>query len=325
MSAKRGGLGTNLDSLIPTSLTVGDTEVAQQNEVPISSISPNPRQPRTVFDEDALNELIASIKEIGILQPPVVRKVSEGRYELIMGERRLRAAKAAGLTTIPVIIRQTPDNELLREALIENIHRSQLNPLEEAAAYAGLLTDFGCTHDELATKLGRSRPLISNMLRLLNLPPTVQRKVAAGVISAGHARALLGLSDEKEIEKLANRIVAEGLSVRATEEIVAIAGPAKKSSKKKAKVGISGATKSRLKQHQREGWETYKQLTLDTGQQAYVIEQGVFEWLEETFGLTPFLSKQSMPQGGFTETVDASEIDLPTIWAKVEELSKVQR
>jgi len=240
MSAKRGGLGTNLDSLIPTSLTVGDTEVAQQNEVPISSISPNPRQPRTVFDEDALNELIASIKEIGILQPPVVRKVSEGRYELIMGERRLRAAKAAGLTTIPVIIRQTPDNELLREALIENIHRSQLNPLEEAAAYAGLLTDFGCTHDELATKLGRSRPLISNMLRLLNLPPTVQRKVAAGVISAGHARALLGLSDEKEIEKLANRIVAEGLSVRATEEIVAIAGPAKKSGKKKAKVGISG-------------------------------------------------------------------------------------
>ena len=242
MSAKRGGLGTNLDSLIPTSLTVGDTEVAQQNEVPISSISPNPRQPRTVFDEDALNELIASIKEIGILQPPVVRRVSEGRYELIMGERRLRAAKAAGLTTIPVIIRQTPDNELLREALIENIHRSQLNPLEEAAAYAGLLTDFGCTHDELATKLGRSRPLISNMLRLLNLPPTVQRKVAAGIISAGHARALLGLSDEKEIEKLANRIVAEGLSVRATEEIVAIAGPAKKSSKKKAKVGISGAT-----------------------------------------------------------------------------------
>ena len=240
MSAKRGGLGTNLDSLIPTSLTVGDTEVAQQNEVPISSISPNPRQPRTVFDEDALNELIASIKEIGILQPPVVRKVSEGRYELIMGERRFRAAKAAGLKSIPVIIRQTPDNELLREALIENIHRSQLNPLEEAAAYAGLLSDFGCTHDELAVKLGRSRPLISNMLRLLNLPPTVQRKVAAGVISAGHARALLGLSDEKEIEKLANRIVAEGLSVRATEEIVATAGPSKKSAKAKTKVGISG-------------------------------------------------------------------------------------
>jgi ParB family transcriptional regulator, chromosome partitioning protein len=240
MSAKRGGLGTNLDSLIPTSLTVGDTEVATQNEVAISSISPNPRQPRTVFDEEALNELIASIKEIGILQPPVVRRVGNDRYELIMGERRFRAAKAAGLTKIPVIIRQTPDNELLREALIENIHRSQLNPLEEAAAYAGLLTDFGCTHDELAAKLGRSRPLISNMLRLLNLPATVQRKVAAGVISAGHARALLGLSDEKEIEKLANRIVAEGLSVRATEEIVATAGPAKKAGKAKVKVGISG-------------------------------------------------------------------------------------
>jgi ParB family chromosome partitioning protein len=241
VSAKKGGLGTNLDSLIPTSLTVGGMEVAEQNQVPISSISPNPRQPRTVFDEDALNELIASIKEIGILQPPVVRQVSPGRYELIMGERRFRAAKAAGLTSIPVIIRQTPDNELLREALIENIHRSQLNPLEEAAAYAGLLNDFGCTHDELATKLGRSRPLISNMLRLLNLPATVQRKVAVGVISAGHARALLGLSDEKEIEKLANRIVAEGLSVRATEEIVATTGPAKKSAKTKVKVGISGA------------------------------------------------------------------------------------
>lgn len=240
MSVKRGGLGTNLDSLIPTSLTIGGTEVAQQNEVPISSISPNPRQPRTVFDEAALNELTASIKEIGILQPPVVRRISEGRYELIMGERRFRAAKAAGLTSIPVIIRQTPDNELLREALIENIHRSQLNPLEEAAAYAGLLDDFGCTHDELATKLGRSRPLISNMLRLLNLPPSVQRKVAAGVISAGHARALLGLSDEKEIEKLANRIVAEGLSVRATEEIVATANPTKKSKKVTSKVGVSG-------------------------------------------------------------------------------------
>ena len=242
MSAKRGGLGTNLDSLIPTSLTVGSVAVAEQNEVPISSIAPNPRQPRTVFDEDALNELIASIKEIGILQPPVVRKVSEGRYELIMGERRLRAAKAAGLTSIPVIIRQTPDNELLREALIENIHRSQLNPLEEAAAYAGLLDDFGCTHDELASKLGRSRPLISNMLRLLNLPASVQRKVAAGVISAGHARALLGLSDEKEIEKLANRIVAEGRGVRATEEIVATAQPAKKNPQAKTKVGISGTT-----------------------------------------------------------------------------------
>jgi ParB family chromosome partitioning protein len=168
MSAKRGGLGTNLDALIPTSLTVGGNEVAQQNEVSIDSISPNPKQPRTVFNEEAMAELIASIKEIGILQPPVVRQTSPGRYELVMGERRFRAAKLAGLRSIPVIIRQTPDNELLREALIENIHRSQLNPLEEAAAYTQLLQDFNCTHDELAQKLGRSRPLISNTMRLLN-------------------------------------------------------------------------------------------------------------------------------------------------------------
>jgi ParB family transcriptional regulator, chromosome partitioning protein len=241
MAVKRGGLGTNLDSLIPTSLTVNGTEVAQQNEVLISQISPNPRQPRTVFDETALNELIASIKSIGILQPPVVRKVGEGRYELVMGERRFRAAKAAGLTSIPVIIRQTPDNELLREALIENIHRSNLNPLEEGAAYSQLLSDFGCTHDELAIKLGRSRPLISNTIRLLNLPEAVQRRVAAGVLSAGHARALLGLTDGADIEKLAARIVAEGLSVRATEEIIATAKPGSKSTKKPSTKGVSGA------------------------------------------------------------------------------------
>jgi ParB family chromosome partitioning protein len=241
MAIKRGGLGTNLDSLIPTSLTVAGTEVAQQNEVPINQISPNPRQPRTVFDETALNELIASIKSVGILQPPVVRKVAENKYELIMGERRYRAAKAAGLTSIPVIIRQTPDNELLRDALIENIHRSNLNPLEEGAAYAQLLSDFGCTHDELALKLGRSRPLISNTIRLLNLPDSVQRKVASGVISAGHARALLGLTDAAEIEKLASRIVAEGLSVRSTEEIIATMKPTSKSAKKSSVKGVSGA------------------------------------------------------------------------------------
>jgi len=241
MAVKRGGLGTNLDSLIPTSLTVAGTEVAKQNEVPINQISPNPRQPRTVFDENALNELIASIKSVGILQPPVVRKVGESQYELVMGERRFRAAKAAGLTSIPVIIRQTPDNELLREALIENIHRSQLNPLEEGAAYAQLLSDFGCTHDELALKLGRSRPLISNTIRLLNLPDSVQRKVASGVISAGHARALLGITDSTEIEKLASRIVAEGLSVRSVEEIIATMKPAVKSAKKSGAKGVSGA------------------------------------------------------------------------------------
>jgi ParB family chromosome partitioning protein len=232
--ARRGGLGTNLDALIPTSLTVGDKEVGQQNEVAINSISPNPRQPRTHFDPVALEELIASIKEIGILQPPVVRQTTPGKYELIMGERRFRAAKAAGLKTIPVIIRQTPDNELLREALIENIHRSQLNALEEAAAYSQLLTDFNCTHEELAQKLGRSRPLISNTIRLMNLPTSVQQKLASGVLSAGHARALLGLSDAATIEKLAARIVSEGLSVRAIEEIIS-AGATKGQSTKKPK------------------------------------------------------------------------------------------
>ena len=221
MSVKRGGLGTNLDALIPASLTVAGYEVAQQNEVSIDSISPNPKQPRTVFDEEALRELTESIKEVGLLQPPVVREVGSGRYELIMGERRFRAAKAAGLTQIPVIIRQTNDNELLRDALIENIHRSQLNPLEEGAAYSQLLNDFNCTHEELATRLGKSRPHLTNTMRLLNLPASVQRKVAAGVISAGHARALLTLINEVVIEELANRIVAEGLSVRAIEEIVA--------------------------------------------------------------------------------------------------------
>jgi ParB family chromosome partitioning protein len=239
MSAKRGGLGTNLDALIPTSLTVGGNEVAQQNEVSIDSISPNPKQPRTVFNEEAMAELVASIKEIGILQPPVVRQTSAGRYELVMGERRFRAAKLAGLRSIPVIIRQTPDNELLREALIENIHRSQLNPLEEAAAYTQLLQDFNCTHDELAHKLGRSRPLISNTMRLLNLPASVQSRVASGVISAGHARALLGLENEAEIDRLAKRIVAEGLSVRAVEEIIAATSPKAASKTKKKSGGTS--------------------------------------------------------------------------------------
>ena len=234
---KRGGLGTNLDALIPTSLTFAGQEVGQQNEIDINLISPNPKQPRIVFDEAALKELMVSIKEVGILQPPVVREVSGGRYELIMGERRYRAAKAVGLKTIPVIIRQTPDNELLREALIENIHRSQLNPLEEGAAYAQLLSDFNCTHEELATKLGRSRPHLSNTMRLLSLPSTVQNRVALGIISAGHARALLGLTDAGEIEKLANRIVAENLSVRSVEEIIATGGSGKKTTKRKARSG----------------------------------------------------------------------------------------
>lgn len=194
-------------------------------ELPVESIHPNSRQPRTIFDENDLSELVGSILEIGVLQPIVVRPSREtDGYELIMGERRWRASQQAGLSTIPAIIRETEDGDLLRDALLENLHRSALNPLEEAAAYRQLLDDFGCTHEELAGRISRSRPQISNTLRLLKLPPLVQRRVAAGVISAGHARALLGLVDGAEIERLAQRIVAEGLSVRATEEIVALGG-----------------------------------------------------------------------------------------------------
>ncbi|MBF0688096.1 MAG: ParB/RepB/Spo0J family partition protein [Cellulomonas sp.] len=192
-------------------------------ELPVGSIRPNPRQPRTVFDEDALSELVGSIREVGVLQPIVVRAVDDG-YELIMGERRWRATQEAGLDTVPAIIRDTEDSDLLRDALLENLHRSQLNPLEEAAAYQQLLDDFGCTHEELASRIHRSRPQISNTLRLLRLPPLVQRRVAAGVLSAGHARALLGLGDGAAIERLAQRIVSEGLSVRAVEEIVSLGG-----------------------------------------------------------------------------------------------------
>lgn len=237
MTTKKGGLGRNLDSLIPTPIKLaGRTEaIADRMEVPLTSITPNPRQPRTIFDSDALHELAASIKEIGILQPPVVRKTGENTYELIMGERRFRAAKLAGLTSIPVIVRETNDNELLREALVENIHRSNLNSLEEAAAYNQMLTDFGFTHDELAEKLGKSRPVITNTLRLLNLPPSVQKRVAAGTLSAGHARALLGLANADEMERLANKIINEGLSVRATEELIALGSAGRKVLSKKSK------------------------------------------------------------------------------------------
>ncbi len=196
-------------------------------EIPVAAVHPNAKQPRQVFDDDDLNELASSIREVGVLQPIVVRPSGtdgdgEPTYELIMGERRWRASRIAGSSTVPAIIRSTAEQDMLRDALLENLHRAQLNPLEEAAAYAQLLEDFGCTHDELAVRIARSRPQISNTLRLLKLPPLVQRRVAAGVLSAGHARALLGLSDGAAMERLAQRIVAEGLSVRATEEIVTL-------------------------------------------------------------------------------------------------------
>lgn len=191
-------------------------------ELPIASVRPNQWQPRQVFEEEALAELVHSITEVGLLQPVVVRPSGDGTFELIMGERRWRASQEAGLEFIPAIVRETDDSNMLRDALLENLHRSQLNPLEEAAAYGQLLEDFGCTHDELALRIGRSRPQISNTLRLLKLSPAVQRRVAAGVISAGHARALLGVEDSIVQDRLAQRVVAEGISVRALEEIVAV-------------------------------------------------------------------------------------------------------
>jgi ParB family transcriptional regulator, chromosome partitioning protein len=192
-------------------------------EIDVTAIEPNPQQPRSVFDEEALAELEHSIREFGLLQPVVVRESGPNRYQLVMGERRWRAAQRAGLHKIPAIVRRTGDDILLRDALLENIHRVQLNPLEEAAAYEQLLVEFGVTHSELADRLGRSRPVVTNTIRLLKLPMTVQRRVAAGVLSAGHARALLGLEDAGRQEDLSARIVAEGLSVRATEEAVLLA------------------------------------------------------------------------------------------------------
>jgi ParB family transcriptional regulator, chromosome partitioning protein len=209
-------------------------------EVPLDAITPNPRQPREVFDEDALAELVTSIKEVGLLQPVVVRQLAPERYELIMGERRWRACREAGLERIPAIVRDTDDEKLLLDALLENLHRAQLNPLEEAAAYDQLLKDFNCTHDQLADRIGRSRPQVSNTLRLLRLSPPVQRRVAAGVLSAGHARALLSVEDSEEQDRLAHRIVAEGLSVRAVEEIVTLMG-SRPTSAPKAKRPRAGA------------------------------------------------------------------------------------
>jgi ParB family chromosome partitioning protein len=192
-------------------------------EIPVDGIVPNPKQPRQVFDDELLQELKTSISEVGFLQPIVVRELGADKYELVMGERRWRAAQSIGREFIPAIIRDTRDDAMLRDALLENIHRAQLNPLEEAAAYQQLLEEFGATHEELAKRIGRSRPQISNTIRLLNLPAPVQRRVAAGVLSAGHARALLGLESAPAQEELATRIVAEGLSVRATEELVTLA------------------------------------------------------------------------------------------------------
>lgn len=260
MAAPKRGLGRGLGALIPTELvnnvstpsnSLAEPINANLNTVPgitfaeidLSQIKPNAKQPRQVFEEEALKELTFSLKEIGLLQPIVVRAVGNNDYEIVAGERRFRAAKLAGFTKIPALIRDTQDTHMLRDALLENLHRAQLNPLEEAAAYQQLLEDFGGTQEELAAKLGRSRPQVTNTMRLLKLPPTVQKRVAAGVLSSGHAKALLGLAQSADIETLASRIVAEGLSVRATEEIVsigAVGGPAGSTVRKLAPLKAPG-------------------------------------------------------------------------------------
>jgi ParB family transcriptional regulator, chromosome partitioning protein len=266
VAEKKGGLGRGIGSLIPTSdktterpvdvfFPAGGTKEPALATVPgarfghldVNSIVPNAKQPRSVFEPEAFQELVHSIRELGVLQPIVVREVKEGSYELIMGERRLRASKEAGLSKIPAVIRETEDQNMLRDALLENLHRSDLNPLEEASAYAQLLEDFGITQEQLADRIGRSRPQITNTLRLLKLPASVQRQVAAGVLSAGHARAILGATDSSRMEYFANKTINEGLSVRSLEELVGFDKPEAK------KPTIKQGTKQDLLKEMAEG------------------------------------------------------------------------
>ena len=305
---RKGGLGRGLASLIPTGpadggprmgeaaadVVIGGSAVESANvgavyrEIDPALIEPNPRQPRQVFDEEALAELVHSIREFGLMQPIVVRELSEvGRYQLVMGERRWRASQQAGLTVIPAIVRDTADDNLLRDALLENIHRAQLNPLEEAAAYQQLLEEFDVTHEELAGRIGRSRPVISNMIRLLRLPIAVQRRVAAGVLSAGHARAVLALEAGPEAqEELAARIVAEGLSVRATEEAVTLANredpkPSKPSRRKPIQMPGLQDIAERISH----SYDTRVTVSLGKRKGKIVVEFGSVEDLQRIVGL----------------------------------------
>ncbi|WP_448641720.1 ParB/RepB/Spo0J family partition protein [Geodermatophilus sp. URMC 63] len=262
---------------------------AQLREVSVGEIVPNPRQPRQVFDDEALEELTHSVREFGLLQPIVVRERSAedgagGGYELIMGERRLRAARAAGLDVVPAIVRDTTDDALLRDALLENIHRVQLNPLEEAAAYQQLLEEFGATHEELAGRIGRSRSQVTNTIRLLKLPVKVQTRVAAGVITAGHARALLGLDDAEAQDALATRIVAEGLSVRATEEAVALAAAEQPASRRRAR-RISAPGVEDLAGRLSDVFETKVKVQIGRAKGRIVVEFGSVDDLQRIIGL----------------------------------------
>ncbi|MEU6641485.1 ParB/RepB/Spo0J family partition protein [Saccharomonospora sp. NPDC046836] len=314
MSERRGGLGRGLAALIPTGPPSSDGPAAAEvrtpsptedgdkgwfaangavksysgevagavyREVPVNAIQANPKQPRQVFDEEALAELEHSIREFGLMQPIVVRQLPGDAYELVMGERRLRASQQAGLERIPAIVRQTADEAMLRDALLENIHRVQLNPLEEAAAYQQLLEEFEVTHDELASRIGRSRPAITNTIRLLRLPLPVQRRVAAGVLSAGHARALLSLEDPDSQEELAARIVAEGLSVRATEEAVTLAkGAVKKKEKPPARKPIQAPGLQDLAERLSDTFDTRVKVDLGRRKGRIVVEFGSIDDLE---------------------------------------------
>lgn len=294
---KRTGLGMGLGDLLQrtdpglapagehSASASGSAGGARFAEVPISDITPNPKQPRTVFDAEALAELVDSIKEVGLLQPVVVRPLDDGRYELVMGERRLRASQQAGLSAIPAIIRRTEDADLLRDALLENLHRAQLNPLEEAAAYQQMLREFGCTQEELSVRIKRSRPQISNTIRLLQLPAPVQRRVAAGVLSAGHARAILMLPDTAAMDRLATRIVAEGLSVRATEEIVAIGEHGAKRAPRTKKAGERSAAADQLQRDLGERLDTRVLITEGRAKGRIVIEFAGPDDLERITGL----------------------------------------
>jgi ParB family transcriptional regulator, chromosome partitioning protein len=286
---------------VPLAALADDTDTALRqvagayfDEIAVDAVTPNPRQPRRAFDEDSLDDLAASITEVGLLQPVVVRALGADRYELVMGERRWRASQRAGLEYIPAIVRETHDNDMLRDALLENLHRQQLDPLEEAAAYQQLLDDFGATHEQLAQKVGRSRPHISNTLRLLNLPPAVQKRVAAGVISAGHARALLSLEDPQAQERLAQRIVAEGLSVRAVEEIVAVGddAPARAARKPAASRPVAPALRH-LADRLSDLFETRVKVELGRNKGKIVVEFATIDDLER-------IVKAMSPEGSAT-------------------------
>ncbi|WP_235910172.1 ParB/RepB/Spo0J family partition protein [Goekera deserti] len=253
-------------------------------EIRVEEVVPNPKQPRLVFDDEALEELTHSVREFGLLQPIVVRERPDGGYELIMGERRLRAARAADLGTVPAIVRDTDDDAMLRDALLENIHRVQLNPLEEAAAYQQLLQEFGATHEELAGKLGRSRSQVTNTIRLMKLPVKVQTRVAAGVLSAGHARALLGLADNEAMDALATRIVAEGMSVRATEEAVALAVAEQPATSRRSPRTISAPGVEDLASRLSDVFETNVKIQIGRSKGRIVVEFGSVDDLQRIIG-----------------------------------------